>query len=96
MTAMFYPGTMGLIFLAINTFVAYNGSSTAAPLSSILSLMFLWFGISTPLVFIGSYFGFKKDMIEAPVRTNQIARQIPDLVWYTNPIFSILLGGILL
>ena len=30
-----------------------------------------------------------------PVRTNQICRHIPEQVWYTNPLFSIALGGIL-
>ena len=125
--------------------------------------------MSTPLVFVGSYFGFKRETISAPVRTNQIgnvdaiyvdaihskglfelpfelpltfippfylpltahtpshntpshmllltsyqytlssltsyehppppplstARHIPDQVWYTNPVFSVALGGIL-
>ena len=95
MTAMFYPGVMGVIFLSINSFVAYYGSSAAAPVTTLLALMLLWFGISTPLVFVGSYFGFKKETITVPVRTNQIARHIPDQVWYTHPGFSIALGGIL-
>mmetsp|Transcript_19970 Transcript_19970/g.33439 ORF Transcript_19970/g.33439 Transcript_19970/m.33439 type:complete len:637 (+) Transcript_19970:152-2062(+) len=95
MTAMFFPGVIGMIFLAINSFVASHGSSTAAPVTTLLALMLLWFGISTPLVFVGSYFGFRKETIEVPVRTNQIARHIPDQVWYTHPAFSIALGGIL-
>lgn len=95
LTAMLYPGIMGVIFIGINSFVAYYGSSTAAPLTSLIALLALWFGISTPLVFVGSYFGFKKETIVVPVRTNQIARHIPDQVWYTNAIFSIALGGIL-
>lgn len=95
LTAAFYPGVMGVIFLAINTFVMLNGSSAAAPFTTLLALVLLWIGVSSPLVFIGSYFGFKKETIEVPVRTNQIARHIPDQVWYTHPAFSIALGGIL-
>lgn len=95
LTATLYPGAMGLIYLSINSFIAAEGSSTGAPLTTILALILLWFGVSTPLVFIGSYFGFKKETISAPVRTNQIARHIPDQVWYTHPSFSIALGGIL-
>ena len=95
LTATFYPGIMGIIFLSINSFVAYSGSSTSAPITTLLALILLWFGISTPLVFVGSYFGFKKDTIAVPVRTNQIARHIPDQVWYTHPAFSIALGGVL-
>ena len=94
-TAAFYPGVMGLVFLGINSFVAYHGSSAAAPVTTLLALILLWVGVSTPLVFVGSYFGFKKATIEAPVRTNQIARHIPDQVWYTHPLFSVALGGIL-
>ncbi|KAI5054770.1 hypothetical protein GOP47_0029915 [Adiantum capillus-veneris] len=48
-----------------------------------------------PLVFIGSYFGFKKAPIEDPVRTNKIPRQIPEQAWYMRPAFSIFVGGIL-
>jgi transmembrane 9 superfamily protein 2/4 len=95
MTALFYPGLMGCVFLSINTFIAYHGSSAAAPITTLLALMLLWFGVSTPLVFIGSYFGFRHETIEVPVRTNQIARHIPDQVWYTHQAFSIALGGIL-
>ena len=80
LTATLYPGTMGLVFLAINTFVAFYGSSTASPFTTLMALMLLWFGVSTPLVFIGSYYGFRSDTITVPVRTNQICRHIPDQV----------------
>jgi len=29
------------------------------------------------------------------VRTNKIPRQIPEQAWYMNPVFSVLIGGIL-
>ncbi len=94
-TAMLYPGVIAVIFLTVNALVATYGSSTASPITTLLALMLLWFGVSTPLVFVGSYFGFKADTITVPVRTNQIARHIPEPVWYTHPLFSIALGGIL-
>mmetsp|Transcript_17897 Transcript_17897/g.26407 ORF Transcript_17897/g.26407 Transcript_17897/m.26407 type:complete len:629 (+) Transcript_17897:78-1964(+) len=95
LTALLYPLIMGVIFLGTNVVVSQQGSSTTAPFTTLLSVLLLWFGVSTPLVFVGSYFGFRKETIEVPVRTNQIARHIPDQVWYTNPIFSVALGGIL-
>lgn len=95
LAALFYPSIMGVLFCGINFFVWYHGSSTATPFGTMISLVMLWLGVSAPLVFIGSYFGFKKEIIEVPVRTNQIARHIPDQVWYTNPVFSVALGGIL-
>jgi len=58
-------------------------------------LAFLWLGVCVPLVFVGSYFGFKKDEIKHPVRVNNIPRQIPPQPWYLHPIPSVLVGGIL-
>ena len=80
LTSCLYPGLMGIIFLGINFFVAAYGSSTATPFGTLILLLVLWIGVSTPLVFIGSYFGFKKETISVPVRTNQIARHIPEQV----------------
>lgn len=94
-TALLFPGVIFTIYMGINIFVSTYGSSAAAPVTTVLGLMLLWFGISTPLVFVGSYFGFKAEVISVPVRTNQIARHIPEQVWYTHPAFSIALGGIL-
>ena len=48
-----------------------------------------------PLVFVGSYFGYKRPVIEHPTRTNQIPRQIPEQPWYMSPFFCVLVGGIL-
>jgi len=95
LTAALFPVTVGTLFIACNIVVASEGSSTTISLNTLLALLLLWLGVSTPLVLIGSYFGFRKDTITVPVRTNQIARHIPDPVWYSNPMFSIALGGIL-
>lgn len=95
MTSMFFPGIIFSIFLFINFFIAGQKSSGAVPFGTLMSLIALWFGVSVPLVFFGSYFALKKPIPENPVRTNQIPRQIPEQVWYMNPIFSILMGGIL-
>ena len=48
-----------------------------------------------PRRFVGSYFGFKKETIAVPLKTTAIARVIPEGVWYTSPLFSILVTGIL-
>ena len=55
----------------------------------------MWFGISVPLVFVGSYFGDKRGPVEHPVRTNKIPRQIPPQPWYMHPVFAALAGGVL-
>lgn len=51
-----------------------------------IAILALWFGVSLPLVFVGYYFGFRKQPYNYPVRTNQIPRQVPDQMVYMNPI----------
>merc|ERR1712129_575164 len=70
-------------------------SSGAVPFTTMFALLVLWFGISMPLVYLGSYQGFKKEAIELPVRTNQVARKIPDQPWFTHSVFMSLVGGLL-
>jgi len=94
-TAFLFPGVIFGIFFVLNLFIWGQKSSGAVPFGTLVALAALWFGISVPLTFFGSYFANKKPAIEHPVRTNQIPRQIPEQVWYMSPIFSILMGGIL-
>lgn len=49
-----------------------------------MALLCMWFGISMPLVYLGYYFGFRKQPYDNPVRTNQIPRQVPEQRWYMN------------
>ncbi|KAM6544093.1 hypothetical protein CsatB_008540 [Cannabis sativa] len=94
-TAVMFPAIVSSIFFVLNALIWGQKSSGAVPFGTMFALIFLWFGISVPLVFVGSYVGFKKPAIEDPVKTNKIPRQIPEQAWYMNPIFSILIGGIL-
>ncbi|KAJ4958526.1 hypothetical protein NE237_025637 [Protea cynaroides] len=94
-TAFMFPGVVFVIFFVLNALIWGQKSSGALPFGTMFALVFLWFGISVPLVFVGSYIGFKKPAIEDPVKTNKIPRQIPEQAWYMNPVFSILIGGIL-
>jgi len=94
-TAFLYPGFAFAIFFVINSCLAVEGSTGAVPFSTLFTLLVLWFGISTPLVFLGSYFGYQKDGFTYPVRTNQIPRQIPPQPWYMSTSLSVLVCGIL-
>lgn len=95
LTSLLFPSVMFAIFFILDVLLWTEGASTAVPLSTLCALVLLWFGISLPLVLVGSYFGFKKDVFEVPVRTNIIARHVPEQMWYTHPVFAIALGGIL-
>ncbi|CAF4323513.1 unnamed protein product [Rotaria sp. Silwood2] len=92
MTAIVCPG---YTFFILNLVLWAHGSSAAIPFTTFLALLALWFCVSTPLVFLGAYLGFKHNTIQNPVRTNQIPRQIPEQTSYTKPLPGILMGGVL-
>ncbi|CAN8067727.1 unnamed protein product [Agarophyton chilense] len=76
-SAFLFPGLTFALFFVLNLFVWGSGSSGAVPFATLLLLLFMWFGISVPLVFAGAYVGYKSKPYEFPCRTNQIPRQIP-------------------
>uniref|UniRef100_A0A0D9WSN9 Transmembrane 9 superfamily member n=1 Tax=Leersia perrieri TaxID=77586 RepID=A0A0D9WSN9_9ORYZ len=94
-TATMFPGTAFAVFFILNALIWGERSSGAVPFTTMTALVLLWFGISVPLVFAGSYIGFKNPPMEDPVRTNKIPRAIPEQPWYMNPAVSVLIGGIL-
>jgi len=94
-TALGFPGVIFVIFMVLNSALFYEGSSGAVPVTTFVTLMVLWFGVSTPLVFVGSYFGYKKAAYNPPVRVNLIPRQIPPQPWFMSWYVVIIFGGVL-
>lgn len=95
LTALICPGIVFSLVFSMNILLWTLGSSAAIPFTTLLALLALWFGISLPLTFVGAYFGFRKRVIEHPVRTNQIPRQIPEQSIYSQPLPGIIMGGVL-
>ncbi|XAR53440.1 hypothetical protein NMG60_11021992 [Bertholletia excelsa] len=93
-TAFVFPAIVFSIFFVLNALIWGEKSSGAVPFGTMFALVTLWFGISVPLVFMGSFVAFKRPTLEDPVKTNKIPRPIPDQPWYMNPVFTILSGGI--
>lgn len=82
-TSLFFPGVIFGVFFVLNLFVWGEKSSGAVPFGTLVALLLLWLGISAPLVYLGSYFGFKRDAIKHPLRVNNIPRMVPaEIVWY--------------
>lgn len=95
MTALQFPGVCFGVFFILNLVLWSKESSGAVPFSTMFLLLLVWFGISIPLVFAGSFFGYRKQCISVPVRTNQIPRQIPPCHWLLSPVVSHTITGVL-
>ena len=95
LTSLAFPGFCASIFFTLNLLIWGQRSSGAVPFGTLLALAALWFGISVPLVFVGSYFGFRAAAGDPPVRTNKIPRVVPPQAWYMAPAATVLVGGVL-
>ncbi|KAK9470042.1 uncharacterized protein V1510DRAFT_384169 [Dipodascopsis tothii] len=95
LTPVVVPGVVFAIFIFLNFFLIASESSGAVPVGTMIALVAIWFVISVPLSAGGSYLGFKAPALEAPVRTNQIPRQIPDQPMYLRWVPSMFLAGVL-
>ncbi|KZF25183.1 hypothetical protein L228DRAFT_243977 [Xylona heveae TC161] len=95
LTPFLIPFVVFGMFFLLNLFLWGKHSSGAVPFTTMLVIVGIWFVISVPLSFAGSWIGFKQPAIQPPVRTNQIPRQIPPSAGYIRPIPSMLLVGIL-
>lgn len=94
-TGLLFPGLIFSVFFCLNFLMWLSQSNDTVPFSTLVLILFLWFGISLPLIFLGTYFGRRRASYEFPVRVNQIPRKIPRQPWYNNTILSVLIGGIL-
>ncbi|XP_053435548.1 transmembrane 9 superfamily member 2-like [Nycticebus coucang] len=92
--ALLCPGIVFADLFLMNLILWVEGSSAAISFGSLIGILGMWFGISVPLTFCGSYFGSKKKF-KCSVHTNQIPRHIPPQSFFTNPIVGIIIGGIL-
>ena len=94
-TSLIYPGVMGSLFVATNLLISSLGSTVTVPVNTILLLLLLWIGVSTPLIFTGAYFGYSRKKITVPVRTSKERRYIPRDPWYWSSVCAVCLGGII-
>jgi transmembrane 9 superfamily member 2/4 len=94
-TALLFPGLLFSAVFIMNLFVWAQASSTAIPFGTLLALLLLWLFIQLPLVFLGSFYGFKRaGTWEHPTKTAAIPRQIPKQTWYIRGTRSVLLAGL--
>lgn len=75
--ALLFPGICFTIFFIINLLIWGEESSGAVDFFSLLELICIWFGISVPLVFIGSALGYKKKPVTNPCKVSKIPKPVP-------------------
>lgn len=95
LTPLLIPGVVFATFFVLNLFLWAKRSSGAVPFSTMLVIIAIWFVITVPLSVAGSWLGFRQAPIHAPVRTNQIPRQIPPSAGYFRPTLWMLAVGML-
>jgi transmembrane 9 superfamily protein 2/4 len=95
-TATLFPGLLFATVFILNLFVWAQASSTAIPLGTLFSLVALWLLIQLPLVYVGSYYGFNKaGAYTHPLRATTVPRQIPQQAWYSRPLQTVLVAGLI-
>jgi transmembrane 9 superfamily protein 2/4 len=94
-TATIVPGVVFFVFFILNFFIWGEKSAGAVPFTTMFAILLLWFCVSLPLVFCGSFVGFKGEPLSLPCRINAIPRAIPDQNWMSGSNITILIGGVL-
>lgn len=93
LTATSFPGTLMCLFIALNVFLSFYGSAKSVSFLTILLTFLLWVCVASPLVFFGSFIGFRQDTVSVPTRTNQIARVVPEQHSFLNSAISSIASG---
>ena len=85
-----------VIWCVINSFAWAHGTTQALPYTTVLILAFMWLFVGFPLTVLGGIFGKNwSSNFDAPCRTKNIAREIPDAPWYRSNLVRIFVGGFL-
>ena len=95
LTALFFPGIAFSLFLLFNVILFFYKSSGSVPILDLFILASMWCFISIPLVFVGSYFAYKKEPLSYPTVTSKIARVIPQPSFFLTPKYMMIATGML-
>lgn len=91
--SLFYPGINMVIFTIVNIAIKHTGSTGAVPVGMYFTIVAIWFLVSVPLTFVGGYVATKLPIVDYPVKTNQIPRQIPPPPIVAHPVLLFFSAG---
>ncbi|XP_052026311.1 transmembrane 9 superfamily member 2-like [Apodemus sylvaticus] len=94
LTTLLFPGIVFADIFIMNLILWMEGSSAAISFRTLANLFALCFGVSTPLTFLGVYFG-KKEEFAFPVQTQQTPGVGPQRAFFTKSMITIILGSLL-
>ncbi|KAL0225665.1 hypothetical protein P9112_012989 [Eukaryota sp. TZLM1-RC] len=94
-TALLFPGFVFIVWFFTDLLLTAQGSTQAVPFAMLLLLALVYFGISVPLTYVGSFHGYSIPKVEPPVKVNQIPREIPDQPWWCKPVLVLPMAGII-
>jgi len=83
------------VFTGITLLIKHTGTTGVIPVGTFLSILTLWFMVSIPLTFVGGYLAARMQIVDYPVRTNQIPRHIPKADMTAHPLALFAIAGLL-
>uniref|UniRef100_A0A8C8W5U5 Transmembrane 9 superfamily member n=1 Tax=Peromyscus maniculatus bairdii TaxID=230844 RepID=A0A8C8W5U5_PERMB len=92
LTSLLFPGIIFTDIFIMNLSLWMEGSSAAVSFVTLTSVFAVCFGISTPLTFLGVYFGKKE---EFPVQTQETSPESPQRSFFKKPTITIILSSLL-
>jgi Endomembrane protein 70 len=98
LTAILFPFPVVCVFMWVNSVAIMHASTSALPITAILTVTALFTFICLPLTVVGGSIAKQlcSDDFNAPTRTTKVAREIPtDVPFYRGRIFQVLIAGFL-
>ena len=80
--ATIVPKYLLAIFVVIEFFMWLRSAANAIPLTALLPLAGLWFGVSVPLHFVGAEIGYRQPALEPPKRVSEHVRPLKPMPWF--------------
>merc|ERR1712216_261403 len=85
----------------LNTIAIFYNSTAAFPFPTILLMFAMWACVTFPLTVLGGIVGRHRAIKQSqggnifPCKTNKLAREIPNCVWYQSPVTQMFATGFL-
>jgi hypothetical protein len=98
LTATLFPVPVVTVFMWVNSVALAHGSTSALPVTAVLTVAALYVFICFPLTVFGGILAknWASADFNAPTRTTKVAREIPtEIPWYRGRPFQLLIAGFL-